>query len=306
MTTLSKINDKFKTSWDEFLVKNQTALDTQFDITSSATNPKISASENLKLIALNMGRYSGFDGFGYDIGSASRGITEQEAFNIWDDDFQKRQRTLIKQLVNFNIKSISQPAFDGLLLYYIINGNVLTVPAFEGQYELRDYIVSKDWDTVASMIKRSNFNRPFCSIASSIIKLADYGKSKTRSWMRQNGIFEMRDKNEIKTLDVEQLQRARFAYYAETEKFLPNTPEGVKRDIIRRYDQTTVIENFTYSSSSVFTITTSPSMDPVEKLKVEVNGEAIQHFFDFTLVNNVITITKSLNTGDIIRFTTKI
>lgn len=306
MTTLSKINDKFKTSWDEFLVKNQTALDTQFDITSSATNPKISASENLKLIALNMGRYSGFDGFGYDIGSASRGITEQEAFNIWDDDFQKRQRTLIKQLVNFNIKSISQPAFDGLLLYYIINGNVLTVPAFEGQYELRDYIVSKDWDTVASMIKRSNFNRPFCSIASSIIKLADYGKAKTRSWMRQNGIFEMRDKNEIKTLDVEQLQRARFAYYAETEKFLPNTPEGVKRDIIRRYDQTTVIENFTYSSSSVFTITTSPSMDPVEKLKVEVNGEAIQHFFDFTLVNNVITITKSLNTGDIIRFTTKI
>lgn len=306
MTTLSKINDKFKTSWDEFLVKNQTALDTQFDITSSATNPKISASENLKLIALNMGRYSGFDGFGYDIGSASRGITEQEAFNIWDDDFQKRQRTLIKQLANFNIKSISQPAFDGLLLYYIINGNVLTVPAFEGQYELRDYIVSKDWDTVASMIKRSNFNRPFCSIASSIIKLADYGKAKTRSWMRQNGIFEMRDKNEIKTLDVEQLQRARFAYYAETEKFLPNTPEGVKRDIIRRYDQTTVIENFTYSSSSVFTITTSPSMDPVEKLKVEVNGEAIQHFFDFTLVNNVITITKSLNTGDIIRFTTKI
>ncbi len=306
MTTLSKINDKFKTSWDEFLVKNQTALDTQFDITSSASNPKISASENLKLIALNMGRYSGFDGFGYDIGSASRGITEQEAFNIWDDDFQKRQRTLIKQLANFNIKSISQPAFDGLLLYYIINGNVLTVPAFEGQYELRDYIVSKDWDTVASMIKRSNFNRPFCSIASSIIKLADYGKAKTRSWMRQNGIFEMRDKNEIKTLDVEQLQRARFAYYAETEKFLPNTPEGVKRDIIRRYDQTTVIENFTYSSSSVFTITTSPSMDPVEKLKVEVNGEAIQHFFDFTLVNNVITITKSLNTGDIIRFTTKI
>ena len=306
MTTLSKINDKFKTSWDEFLVKNQTALDTQFDITSSATNPKISASENLKLIALNMGRYSGFDGFGYDIGSANRGITEQEAFNIWDDDFQKRQRTLIKQLANFNIKSISQPAFDGLLLYYIINGNVLTVPAFEGQYELRDYIVSKDWDTVASMIKRSNFNRPFCSIASSIIKLADYGKAKTRSWMRQNGIFEMRDKNEIKTLDVEQLQRARFAYYAETEKFLPNTPEGVKRDIIRRYDQTTVIENFTYSSSSVFTITTSPSMDPVEKLKVEVNGEVIQHFFDFTLVNNVITITKSLNTGDIIRFTTKI
>ena len=300
MTTLSKINDKFKTSWDEFIVKDQDALDTQFDIAN------ISASEKLKLVALNMGRYSGYDGFGYDIGNASRGITEQEAFNIWNQDFQKRQRTLIKQLSSFNIKTISQPAFDGLLLYYIINGNVLTVLAFEGHYELRDYVVNKDWDTVASMIKRSNFNRQFCSTASSIIKLSDYGKAKTRIWMRQNGIFEMRDKNEINALGVSELERARFAYYAETQKFLPNMPEGIKRDIIRRYDQTTVVENFTYSTTNVFTIADSPSMEPVEKLRVEVNGEAIQHYFDFTLLNNVITITKSLKTDDIVRFTTKI
>ena len=300
MTILSKINDKFKTSWDEFIVKDQDALDTQFDIDN------ISASEKLKLLALNMGRYSGYDGFGYDIGNASRGITEQEAFNIWNQDFQKRQRTLIKQLGSFNIKTISQPVFDGLMLYYIINGNVLTVTSFEGQYELRDYIVNKDWDTVASMIKRSNFNRKFCSNASSIIKLSDYGKAKARIWMRQNGIFEMRDKNEINALSVRELERARFAYYAETQKFLPNMPEGIKRDIIRRYDQTTVVENFTYSNTNVFTIADSPSMDPVEKLTVEVNGNVIQHYFDFTLLNNVITITKSLNAGDIVRFTTKI
>ena len=300
MTILSKINDKFKTSWDEFIVKDQDALDTQFDIDN------ISASEKLKLLALNMGRYSGYDGFGYDIGNASRGITEQEAFNIWNQDFQKRQRTLIKQLGSFNIKTISQPVFDGLMLYYIINGNVLTVTSFEGQYELRDYIVSKDWDIVASMIKRSNFNRKFCSNASSIIKLSDYGKAKTRIWMRQNGIFEMRDKNEINALGVSELERARFAYYAETQKFLPNIPEGIKRDIIRQYDQTTVVENFTYSNTNVFTIADSPSMDPVEKLTVEVNGNVIQHYFDFTLLNNVITITKSLNAGDIVRFTTKI
>ncbi len=300
MTTLSKINDKFKTSWDEFVVKDQNALDTQFDIAN------ITASEKLKLVALNMGRYSGYDGFGYDIGVTSRGITEQEAFNIWNQDFQKRQRTLIKQLSSFNIKEISQPAFDGLLLYYIINGNVLTVTSFEGQYELRDYVVNKDWDIVASMIKRSNFNRQFCSTASSIIKLSDYGKSKTRTWMRQNGIFEMRDKNEINILSVSELERARFAYYAETQKFLPKMPEGIKRDIIRRYDLTTVVENFTYSNTNVFTISDSPSMDPVEKLTVEVNGETIQHYFDFTLLNNVITITKSLKTDDIVRFTTKI
>lgn len=300
MSLLNNISDKFKTAWDEFTVKDQTALDTAIDIAN------ISASEKVILVALNMGRYSGYDGFGYDIGKADRGITEQEAYNIWDEDFQKRQRTVIKQLESFNIKTITQPAYDGLMLYYVINGNLLTVTADEGNYELRDHIARKDWDTVASIIKRSNFNRPFCNQASSIIKLADYGKTKNRAWMRLNGIYEMRDKNEIDALSVEELFKARFAYYAETAKFLPKTPEGVKRDIIRRYDQTTIIENFTYNNSSVFTITSSPSMDPVEKLKVEINGTVVQHFFDFTLVNNVITVTKELKAGDIVRFTTKI
>lgn len=102
------------------------------------------------------------------------------------------------------------------------------------------------------------------------------------------------------------MDRARFAYYAETLRFLPNTPEGIKRTIAKQYNSTLVVDQFTYGSSNVFTINGSPSMDPVEKLKVEVNGEAIQHFFDFTILNNVITITKSLKSGEIIRFTTKI
>jgi len=56
----------------------------------------------------------------------------------------------------------------------------------------------------------------------------------------------------------------------------------------------------------VFTLSQTPSMEPVEKLKVEINGTQIQHYFDFTVVNNVVTITKSLSQGDIIRFTIKI
>ena len=110
-------------------------------------------------------------------------------------------------------------------------GLVVTVTADEDTYEIRDYIANSDWTTVASMIKRSNFNRLFCVQAASIIRLSDYGKSKSRSWMRQTGIFEMRDKNEIGALDENDLERARFAYYAETLKFLPNTPEGIKRTI---------------------------------------------------------------------------
>ena len=293
------ILQKYNTNWTEFTLK-----DAEWD--KSIFIDDIYASDNIILVTLNMARYVGYNQTGYSIAGAKRGITEQEAYDIWIKDFQNNQRTLIGQLKSFGLRSIPQCVFDGLLLYYIINGDVLTVTADEDIYEIRDYIVDSDWTTVASMIKRSNFNRLFCVQASSIIRLSDYGKSKSRSWMRQTGIFEMRDKNQINAFDETDLERARFAYYAETLKFLPNTPEGIKRTIAKAYDNTQVIENFTYSGTSVFTITNSPSMEPVEKLTVEVNGEAIQHYFDFTLLNNVITITKSLKTGDIVRFTTKI
>ena len=293
------ILEKFNTDWNEFVLKDPD-WNTLLDIET------ISASDRVQLITLNMSRYNGYNQTGYGVGTVNQGITEQQAYNIWITDFQSNQRTLLRQLKSFGLTSIPQCVYDGLLLYYIINGNILYVDSDEGLYELRDSIVNQDWSTVASMIKRSNFNRIFCITAASIIRLSDYGKSKSRIWMRQNGIFNIRDKNEVGLLDEGELQRARFAYYAETLRFLPKTPEGIKRTIAKAYQNTIVVEQFTYSDNNVFTITDSPSMEPVEKLLVEVNGQAIQHFFDFTLLNNVITITKSLKAGDIIRFTTKI
>lgn len=294
------IENKYLTDWTDFVVKDQTSVDTLIGIDN------ISASETLELVTLNMSRYSGYNTYAYDVGEVGRGITEQEAYDIWISDFQRNQRIFIKQLKTIGILEISQCVFDGLLLYFIINGDILTVTAPEKNYDIREYIADKNWNIVASIIKRSNFNSPFCIRASSIIKLADYGKYKTRSWMRQTGIFEMRDKNELGTLSVEQLARARFAYYAETLKFLPKTPEGIKRGIAKEYEKTITVENFTFSTSKVFTLSQTPSMEPVEKLKVELNGVQIQHYFDFTIVNNVVTVIKDLKEGDIIRFTFKI
>jgi hypothetical protein len=290
---------RYKTDWNEFTLKDE-SWNTNVDINS------ITASVTVKSVTLNMSRYSGYDGHGYNVGNANRGITEQEAYNIWITDFQLNQRTLLKQLKSFGLNSIPQCVYDGLLLYFIINGNILFVTAPEENYEMREYIVGKDWDTVASMIKRSNFNKQFCARAATIIRLSDYGKTKSRTWMRQSGIFNMRDRNELGALNGDMLKRARFAYFAETANFLPNTPEGVKRTIATEYESTVFVEQFTYNNTKVFTVSRSPSMDPVEKLTVELNGTAIQHYFDFTLENNTVTIIKTLNVGDIIRFTVKI
>ena len=116
----------------------------------------------------------------------------------------------------------------------------------------------------------------------------------------------MRSQNQIGGLDDLQLKLIRFAYFAEVKDFLPYTPESLKRDIVNKYKDTLMQKQFTYAGTNTFTLQKTPSMTPVEKLQVKVNGSIVQHFFDFTLQDNVLTMVKTLNTGDIIDTTIKI
>ena len=117
----------------------------------------------------------------------------------------------------------------------------------------------------------------------------------------------MRQQNELKALDSENLKRARFAYFAETGNFLPFTPEGIKRDIVNKYNDTLSEKRYTADGSTkTFTLTKSPSVYPVEKIKVEVNAKIIQLYFDYTVSGDTLTIKKDLVNGDIIDVTIKI
>ena len=81
----------------------------------------------------------------------------------------------------------------------------------------------------------------------------------------------MRDINEKATLDTDQLRRARFAYYAETQKFLPFTPEGKQRQIVKDYNNTLIVQNFTFSGTSTFTLAKSARFleeIPIESLSI--------------------------------------
>ena len=117
----------------------------------------------------------------------------------------------------------------------------------------------------------------------------------------------MRQQNELKALDSENLKRARFAYFAETGNFLPFTPEGIKRDIVNKYNDTLSQKQYTADGSTkTFTLTKSVSVYPVEKIKVLVNGDIIQLYFDYTVSGETLTIIKDLANGDIIDVTIKI
>lgn len=300
---LTQVPTYFATTWTDYVVRDHESYE------NNVALDELYATENLILTALNLNSYTGFDGEAYGaVSNMERGITEQESYNTWIGIFQNKQRILRKQIQTLGLNTMPQSVYDGLMLYYWITGDILTVKSGEGIYDTKESIVSKQWDTLASMIMRSNVYKQYCVRAATILRLADYGKPKSRTWLRTNGIYKMRADNQIGLLNDEQLRRARFAYYAETLDFLPLTPNSIKRDIAKRYEETLLVKKFTYNGTvNLFDMGSAISMTPVEKLQVKVNGDIIQHLFDFTITDgSSFTITKQLATNDIVFATLKI
>jgi len=289
---LTEVQNLFKIVWDDFVIQDKTVYDTQIDIAP------ITSSETVELTALNFHRYNGYSGLGYGESKFDRGITEQEAFDDWLTTWNQEQTKFKKQLTSLGLNSLSQNMYDGLMILYWVTGKFLTVQADEGIYDTRDAIIHKDLDKLANMISRSQINRGKCRIASNIIRLVDYGPSKNRAWIRLNGIHKMRRNNEVGLLDEQELQRARFAYFAETGNYLPFTPEGRKREISKLYTSLVITQFFTAGTNTEFTIQKEVSMYPKEKLLVQLQGQPLQHLYDFTVSGRTLTISKTMQATD--------
>jgi hypothetical protein len=242
MTILTELPTYFNTIWTDYTVRDNDLYTIEIN-----TND-VYASNSAILIALNLNAYTGYDNKGYGITqTTSRGITEQESYDIWIQLFQSTQRTLKKQLLSLGtantpagLTAIPQSVYDGMMLYYWVTGTILTVTASEGIYDTKEAILSKNWDKLASMIMRSTVYKQHCVRAATVLRLADYGTPKSRTWLRTNGIYKMRADNQIGLLNNDELRQARFAYYAETLDFLPLTPDSMKRDIAKRYNETLI------------------------------------------------------------------
>jgi hypothetical protein len=294
MTDLTSVSRYFQTVWDDFVVKDTDSYETDKLLLET------SATEMLEQVALSYQKYNAYDLKGYGVGEATRGITEQEAYDIWIQVYQSKQRIFRRQMDKVGVLRMPQSVYDGLFFYYFITDKLLEVHSGEGIYNMRNSIIDKDWNTVASMIMRSVHEKQKCIRAATILRLADYGKTKNRSRLRSDGIFEMRRANEIGAIRGNELKRARFAYYAETGSFLPQTPDGIKRDIAKRYEENVIYKVYEYNANKTYELLKTPSMTPVEKLEVKVNDSIIQHLFDYTLDGNTLTITKELQSDDVI------
>lgn len=299
MTTL--VDQRYKREWDDYVVKDTTNYETSLDVTN------LNASEQARTVALGFFRnYSGFDQTAYGEGNYTTGLTEQQAHDLWKESFNNQQALAKKQIINSGITTIPACVYDALILFHWATGKIANVTQGGIRYNLLEVVRLADYSTAADMIINSTVNKQLCIKVATILRLADYGKYKTRKWYRANGIFKMRDFNEKGVLNNDQLRRARFAYYAETKKFLPMTPEGLKRQIAKDYESTLINKTFTYSGTNTFELEKIVSVIPIQKLEVVVNDAVFQHEYDWTVSNFTLTISKSLNTGDIIQTTIKI
>lgn len=292
---ITEIENSYKTIWTDFTVVDEDLYNNEIIIS------QLEMSDIGKLAALNFSIYVGYDGYGYGEGSVIRGITEQEAYNVWNEQFDKQQQLFKRQLKIYNLTEIPQCVYDGLMLYFWAVNKIHFVYANEEIYDMKEKISAKDWDTVASMMVRSNFNREYCNRAASVLRLADYGKLKPRSWFRTKGIYNIRTNNETNLLGENELKRARFAYYAETRQFLPFTPESNKRQIVKDYEKTLLSNKFVYDgTTTIFKLPKAPSMTPVEKLEVYINGDLAQNEYDYTVDGTSVIVTKPMEAQDII------
>ena len=299
MTTI--VDERYKREWDDYVVKDTTNYETSLDVTN------LNASEQARTVALGFFRnYSGFDQTAYGEGNYTTGLTEQQAHDLWKESFNNQQALAKKQIINSGITTMPACVYDALILFHWATGKIANVTQGDIRYNLLEVVRLADYSTAADMIINSTVNKQLCIKVATILRLADYGKYKTRKWYRANGIFKMRDFNEKGVLNNDQLRRARFAYYAETKKFLPMTPEGLRRQIAKDYESTLINKTFTYSGTNTFELEKIASVSPIQKLEVVVNDAILQYEYDWTVSNFTLTISKSLNTGDIIQTTIKI
>jgi len=296
------IDNKLRMVWDDFTVKDTESYSTVLDTTSTT------ASDKAQLMALSFfGVYSGWNGKAYGEGNYTQGLTEQQAHDLWQEQFNKQQALAKKQLIANGVTRITQSVYDGIILLHWATGKVLVVTNGKIEYRLLNPLLKQDYDTVADMIINSSNNKSLCVKIATLLRLVDYGQLRTREQYRSKGVFSMRDRNELGILTVEETRRARYAYYAETLKFLPNTPEGAKQQLVKEYEATLIKKSFTFDgTNTTFTLERSPSMTPQEKLEVLINGAIQQHLFDFKVVGDQLTISKPMTTGDIISTTIKI
>ena len=89
-------------------------------------------------------------------------------------------------------------------------------------------------DYVATAMTLAGENRLMRQQEAKVLMLADYGITKDRSLIKEQGLQTLLKNYSTMGLADEQKSQAEYVYYAETKRFLPNLPESRKRILAKQ------------------------------------------------------------------------
>tara|TARA_B100000683_G_C12408170_1_gene522605 strand:+ start:103 stop:846 length:744 start_codon:yes stop_codon:yes gene_type:complete len=234
VTSASEFPSELLIDWDEFTVRNK--LDTTtFD---SIKNRELSAKAvNVLLMQEKYKMYSIDNIIGYNTDDSNKahtyGMKESDAFSNWIIDVKTKEKSFKNAMPT--TFSITQAQYDALVIFFVNTGQINRSISLDGSsYNVKEKILDKQWETVASMIMNDRNNFGLNRRAGTIMILGDYGQLQNRSWMRNQGIQTLRRQFQFLT-DGYMIRQAEHSYYRETQKFLPGMSELRQREVATLY-----------------------------------------------------------------------
>merc|ERR1711991_170183 len=89
-------------------------------------------------------------------------MTEQEAYDIWEENYNNQEQLAKKQLIANGVTSISRSAYDGMILLNWATGKLLNCSIGEQEYKLLPSILNGDYERIANIIINSSVNKQQC------------------------------------------------------------------------------------------------------------------------------------------------
>lgn len=221
--------------FDLFTVKDSTA------VSDNVLVKNLEASENIINYILRQTGwipfkdYDGKIGYGLESDADGSGLTEEQAYNIWIGEFKDKERQF-KRIIKLD--KMPQTKYDSLLALYWFTGTVSVVGSETRQFRIWDYIQENKWEWVATILTESGNLRSITQDLASIMMLGDYGKTVSRTLLKERGIKLVRQRYPDAFVDEVAKRQAEYIYYIETDRFLPNLTQSRMRQIVKQLSLT--------------------------------------------------------------------
>ena len=221
----STIDNKNLIDYSLFSIIDDTATSTLVNLSELEASTKLI---NFKLRTIGWTGYAKNSVIGYKgtIGIDGEGLTENDAYIIWIEEFKDKEKRFKKL---FPLSAMTQSQYDAMLSLYADTGKFDQVGTSVRKFRLLEFINDKKWNYIATALTLSGSDRLSRQTDAKIMMLGDYGTNKDRTLIAEQGIQSLVKEYSSNQLNATQKKQAEYVYYAETNRFLPNMIERRKR-----------------------------------------------------------------------------